>query len=85
MLKLSKEIPPTFFNCFSILGPMPLHINIRICLFMCVKIHDLIWTEVALYLYQIGRIDAFTLLSLPIHELGTSFLLFRYWGSMCTH
>lgn len=48
MLKLGKEIPPTLSNCFSILGPMPLHINIRIQLFMCVKIHGLIWTEVAI-------------------------------------
>lgn len=42
MLKLGKVIPPILSNGFSILGLMPLHINIRIHLSVYIKTHGLI-------------------------------------------
>ena len=81
ILPCLDQFPPTLFFffkiIFTILVPLPFHINFRINLLISIKNLAQILIGVTLHLQiNLGRIDILTILNLPVHESGVSPHLF---------
>lgn len=79
-MKLGDLKPPTYASpepFWAILVPLPFHIHFRIILSVAIRDLAEIFIEIVLNLYiNLGRIDNFTALILPIHKHKVSLIFF---------
>ena len=66
---------PTLFNIvLAILGLLPLHKHFRInwSIYRKITCGDFVWGSIMSLLIKLGRVNILAILSLPVHERGTS-------------